>query len=236
MEENVNPLKKTARTAGFLYLLLSVVGAYGLAYVPSQIMVSGNAAATANNILAHELMFRWGSVSQLISNTLFVFLVLVLYRLLKPVNGQLAKLMLIFVLVQVPLSFIIEVFNFTALIILKGEVMSALNLTQKQDLAMLFVRMHRYGFVVLEIFWGLWLIPFGQLVYQSVFIPKIFGVLLIIAGAAYITESFTAMLLPAYLSGVAQVTGVLYAIGEFAIMLWLMIKGVRLSESQNVAL
>jgi hypothetical protein len=87
--------------------------------------------------------------------------------------------------------------------------------------------MHRYGSVTLEIFWGLWLIPFGKLVYKSGFIPRIFGVLLIIGGIGYIVESAAFMLFPIYHSFILQYIGVSYAIGELSIMLWLLIKGVK---------
>ena len=230
MQEKMNPLKSTARIAGFWYLLLSIIGAYGLAYVPSQIMGEGNAASTVNNILTHEFLFRTGVVSQLISNTLFVLLVSVLYRLLKHVNEYHAKLMMAFVLVQVPIAFLIETFKITSLMILKGEIMKAIEPAQKQDLVMLFLNIHTYGTIILEIFWGLWLIPFGQLVYKSGFIPRILGVLLIIGGISYIIESLTFLLFPGSHALVSRYTSVCYSIGEIAIMLWLLIIGVRVRQ------
>lgn len=227
--EQKSSLKKTARLAGLLYLFL-VIGAYGIMYVPSQIMVQGNAAATTNNILAKEFLFRTGIVSNLISPIMFVLLVLVLYRLLKQVNEFHAKLMVAFVIVQVPIGFLIETFNITSLMILKGEVMNALEPIQKQDLAMLFLKIHGYGMTTLEIFWGLWLIPFGLLVYKSGFIPRAFGVLLILNGIGYVIESLTFLLFPGYHSLVSQYTMVSYFIGEPPIMLWLLIKGVKEPE------
>ena len=227
MDGKVYSLKNTARLAGLLYLILAITGAYGIMFVPSQIIVRGNAAATTNNIIANEFLFRTGIVSQLISSIIFVFLVLVLYRLLRQVNGYQAKLMVALVLVQVPIGFLIETFNITCLMILKGEIMKALEPGQKQDLAMLFLNIHKYGMITLEVFWGLWLIPFGQLVYKSGFIPLIFGLLLIIGGIGYIIESFTFLLFPSYHSFVSQYVIVTYSIGEISIMLWLLIKGVK---------
>ena len=223
----MNSNKKTARIAGLLYLILAITGAYSIMYVPSQIIVRGDAAATANNLLANEFLFRTGIVSSLISSIIFVFLVLVLYRLFKQLNEHQAKLMFAFVIVQIPIAFLIEAFNITSVMILKGEVLKILELNQKQDFAMLFLKVHNYGTVILEIFWGLWLIPFGQLVYKSGFIPRILGVLLITGGIGYIIESLSFLLFPSYHSFVSQFTIVLYSIGELAMILWLLIKGVK---------
>ncbi len=227
MKESGTSLKKTARFAGVLYLLLAITGAYSMMYVASQIMVRGNAAATANNILANELLFRSGIVGQLISQTLFVFLVLALYRLFKETDKRQAQLMVALVLVSVPIAFILEVFNGMSLLILKNEVLTTLDLMQKQEMAMLFLKMNRYGTIIIEVFWGLWLIPFGQLVIKSGFIPRILGWLLIIAGVGYVLESGIALLFPEYRASVNQITSVLTAAGEFSIILWLLIIGAK---------
>lgn len=227
MEINLSSLKKTARLAGLLYLFLAITGVYSIIYVPSKIMVRGDAVATANNILANEFLFRTGIISDLISNTIFVFLVSVLYRLFKRVNERQAKLMVALVIVQIPVVFIMEAFNISSLMILKGEILKTFELNQRQDLAMLFLKINDYGTLTLEIFWGLWLLPFGQLVYKSEFIPPMFGVLLIIGGIAYVIESLTHLLLPNYGAFVSQYTFVFYTIGELSIMLWLLIKGVK---------
>jgi len=227
MEMNSSSLKNTARLAGLWYLLLAITGVYSIIYVPSKIMVRGDAVATANNILANEFIFRTGIISDIISNTIFVFLVLVLYRLFKQVNEHRAKLMVALVIVQIPAVFIMEAINITSLMILKGEILKTFELSQRQDLAMLFLKINDYGMLTLEIFWGLWLIPFGQLVYKSEFIPRMFGVLLIIGGMAYIIESLTRLLLPNYGAFVSQYTFVCYAIAEISMILWLLIKGVK---------
>jgi hypothetical protein len=229
MEEKMNPLKKTARVAGLWYLFLVILGIYGIMYIQSQIIVDGNAAATTNNLLAHQFLFRTGIFSALAGNFIFIFLVLALYRLLKHVNEHQAKLMVILVLVQVPISFLLELFNFTSLMILKGEVMKAIGPAQKQDFVMLFLNIHSYGMIISEVFWGIWLIPLGQLVYSSGFIPRIIGVLLIIGGIAYMIDSFIFLLFPRYFSFVSKFI-VLSSLGEIAIMLWLLIKGVKVQK------
>jgi hypothetical protein len=227
MEMNPNSLKKTARLAGLLYLFLVITGVYGNIFISSRFIVQGDAVTTAKNILAEEFLFRTGILNDFISNIIFVLLVLVLYRLFKPVNERQAKLMVALVIVQIPVVFFMEAFNITSLMIFKGEILKTFELNQRQDLAMLFLKLNDYGVVTLEVFWGLWLIPFGQLVFKSEFIPRIFGILLITAGIAYIVDSFRLILLPDYRAFVSQPTLLLVAIGEISIMLWLLIKGVK---------
>jgi hypothetical protein len=226
MEDKTTSLKKTARIAGLWYLLLVIAGIYGLKYVGSQIFVDGNAAATTNNILTHEFLFRTGIFSSITGNFIFLFLVLTLYRLLKQVNERSAKLMVMLVLLQIAISFILELFNFTSLMVLKGEVMKALLPAQRQDFGMLFLSIHTYGINILEVFWGIWLIPFGQLVYKSGFIPRIIGVLLIAGGIVYMLNCFIFLLFPAYFSFFSKFI-IVSSLGEIAIMLWLLIKGIK---------
>jgi hypothetical protein len=219
--------KKTARIAGLLYLIMAILGGVGILYIPSQIIVAGDAGATSRNIIANEFLFRTSVVCELVSTILFLFLVFVLYRLLKPVNEHKAKLMVALVLVQVPIGYLIEALNITSLMIVKGKIMNTLPPEQKQDLVMLFLAIHRYGIITLEIFWGLWLIPFGQLVYKSGFIPRIFGVMLFIGGIGYMIESFTFLLFPRYQTFVSQFTIVTYSVAEISTLLWLLIIGAK---------
>jgi len=228
MEMNSSSLKSTARLAGLLYLIWIITGLYGLLYVPSKIMVRGDAVATANKILAHEFLFRTSVVNDLISSTIWVFMVLVLYRMFEQVNERQAKLLVAFVFVQIPVVFITDAFNLTSLMILKGEILKTFELTQRQDLAMLFLRINDYGVLLLETFWGLWLFPLAILVYKSRFLPRFLGVWLIITGVFYVVLSFTSIMLPQYKDVVLHSVFALPAeLGEVAFMLWLLIKGAK---------
>ena len=228
MEEKIPSLKKTARLAGLLYFILALTGFYGLMYVSLKTIVKEDAIATANNILSHEFLFRTGIVAQLISVTTFLFLALVLYRLFKHVDSTKAKLLVALVAVQVPIVYILETCRFTSLMILKGEILKAIAVEQIPDFAMLLLKIYGYGIVTLEIFFGLWLIPFGQLVLKSNFIPRFFGILLLIAGAGYIIDSLTFMLFPGYRSYTMPVAFTFSGIGELSMILWLLIKGVKI--------
>jgi len=230
MEANLSSLKKTARLAGLLYLILIITGIYGIMYIPSQIIVPGDSVSTAQNILSNEFLFRAGALNDIISNTIFLFLVLVLYRLFKQVNENQAKLMFALVIVQIPVVFMMEALNITSLMILKGGLLKTFELSQSQDLAMLFLKINDYGTLPLEMFWGLWLLPFGILVYKSEFIPRIFGILLVIAGIAYMIDSTISLLFPSYSVFINKPTLLLVAIGEISITLWFLIKGVKTQE------
>ena len=219
--------KNTARLAGLLYLFIVIGGMYTIIYVPSKIMVHGDVGTTAQNISTHEFLFRTSIICDVITNTIWIFLALVLYRLLKQVNEHQAKAMVALVLVQIPVVFVMEALNISSIMILKGEILKSFELNQRQDLAMSFLKINSNMTLTLEAFWGLWLIPFGQLVYKSGFIPRILGILLILGGIAYLIESFTGLLLPNNVSTVSQFTLVFYSLAEISTMLWLLIKGVK---------
>jgi uncharacterized protein DUF4386 len=197
--EAMNSTKKTARIAGLLYLVNGVTGFFSIIYVPSRLIVSGNAAATANNILASERLFRLGIVSELICAAEFVFLLWVLYRLLGAVNKTHASLMVILGLLQIPIMFVNTLNEIAALSLLRrADFLSVFDQPQRQALAMQFLNLHAEGFGIAGIFWGLWLFPFGILVFRSGFLPRILGVLLIAACFGYLADSLTSLLLPSY--------------------------------------
>jgi len=170
----------------------------GLSYVASKLIVSGNAGATANNILASERLFRSGIVSELICAVEFIFLIWVLYRLLGGVSKTHASLMVIFGLAFVPIMCMNVLSEIAALTLLRGaDFLSMFDRPQREGLAMLFLDLHRYGYIVGWIF-GAWLFFFGVLVFKSGFLPRILGVLLIAACFAYLADSLTPLLLPRY--------------------------------------
>jgi Domain of unknown function (DUF4386) len=223
----MNSTKKTARLAGVLYLVNGVTGFFGIIYVPSRLIVSGNAAATANNILASERLFRVGIVSELICAAEFVFLLWVLYRLLAGVSRTHASLMVILGLVFVPIMCVNVLNEIAALTLLRGaDFLSAFDKRQLEAMAMLFLDLHRYGYVVGWIF-GLWLFPFGVLVFKSGFLPRILGVLLIAACFGYLADSLTPLLLPGYADIVGRFANIALTLGEPAIILWLLIRGAK---------
>jgi len=232
VENNLHSLKSTARLAGLLYLIWIITGLYAMFYIPSQTIVQGDPVATAHKILTNEFVFRTGIINDLIGSTIWVFMVLILYQMFKAVNALQAKLLVAFVFVQIPTVFILEAFNISSLMILKGKILNTFELAQRQDLVMLFLKMSDYAVLTLETFWGLWLFPLGTLIYKSNFIPRFLGVWLIITGIFYLTLSFTSILLPQYKDMVLKSPLALpIELSELAIMLWLLIKGVKTNIS-----
>ena len=226
MENEIPSRKNTARLAGLLYLIWIITGLYSMFYIPSQINMRDDAVTAAQNIQSHEFLFRTGIINDLISSTIWVFLVLILYRLFKRVNERQAKLLVALVIVQIPTVFIMEAFNITSLMIFKGEVLKTFELNQRQDLAMLFLKINDYGVLTLETFWGLWLFPLAILVYRSRFLPRFLGVWLFIDGFALLVLSFTSLLFPQYKDMVYKIAFPAM-LGEIAFMLWLLIKGAK---------
>ncbi len=174
------------------------------------------------------MLFRIGIVAELISATIFIFMGLAFYHLLKGVNKKHALLMLTLVLLSVPISFLNELNRVAALTFSNGaHFLSAVDQRHLDALVMAFLHLHGDGLLLAQIFWGLWLFPFGVLVYRSGFLPRILGVLLIPAGLGYVATSLTSLLLPAYGDIVFHIAAVLGGLGEGSTMLWLLIKGAK---------
>ncbi len=226
MEMNSGSLKNTARFAGLVYLIWIITGLYSIFYVPSQIDTRGDAATAAASILSNESLFRVNTLNDLVSGAIWVVLVLVLYRLFKSVDEGQARLLVALVIVQVPVIFTVSAFNITSLMIVKGEILKAFELGQRQDLALLFLRVNDYGVLALQLFWGLWLFPLAILVYRSRFLPRFLGVWLMIDGFALVVLCFASLLLPQYRDIVYKIAFPAM-LGEFALMLWLLIKGAK---------
>lgn len=220
--------QQQARFAGFLYLLLALSAPIGLMYVPGKLIVSGNATATADNIRASEWLLRVGIASELIHQVIGLFLVLALYHLFKGVNEIHAKQMVIFGgLVSVPIMFVNVLNDVAALVLVSGaDFLSVFAKAELDALAYLFLRLHGQGITVASVFWGLWLFPFGMLVIRSRFIPRVFGVLLMIAGVAYLASAFATLVLPQFAPLVSRVALPL-EVAELPIVFWLLIWGAK---------
>lgn len=223
----MQPRKRTARLAGLLLLLGGITTPFSLIYLPKTLIVAGDATATANNVRAFETVLRIAITCDLVGVILFTLAVLTLYRLLEHVDNQLAVYMVVLWVVTVPITFINELNRIGALTLVSGaSFLSAFTPGQTDALAMLLLRVFGQGIIVNQIFWGLWLVPYGILVYKSRFIPRVLGVFLIIAGIAYVSASVTELLSPLY---ARLVTGwlLMLGFGEAPILVWLLVKGVR---------
>ncbi len=229
--EKMDP-KKTARVAGVLWFItLFSIAITAISRAP--LIESGDAIATANNIMASESQFGIGFVSDLSHQVIFILYVLVLYKLLKPVNKNHASLMVIFALVGIPIAMLNMLNQLAALLLLSGaDYLTAFQADQWGALVILFLDLYENGVHIAQIFWGLWLLPFGYLVFKSGYIPRILGILLIIAGFGYVIDVVTFFLIPNFDATVSLFTWW----GELLIALWLLIKGVNIEQWEKRAL
>jgi hypothetical protein len=219
--------KNPGRFVGLAYVLVSIPGAFALIYVPGKLIVDGNAAATASNIVASETLFRLGIACQLISQALFIVVALGLYDLLKGVNQRHASLMLALIVVSIPIAFLNELNAIAALILVRGaDSLSLFDKPQRDALAMLFLDLHSHGFGLAEIFWGLWLFPLGLLVYRSGFFPRVLGILLMVNCFTWLGDSLTSLVLPQYQTIVSRWMTP-FQFGELLFMFWLLIMGAK---------
>ena len=222
--DKTHSVQESARIAGWLYLLLMPLGVLGIMYVPATLFVSGDVASTINNIVANEMLFRMSIVSAFLVQLVSIFVVLFLYKLLKPVNQSHALLMALFLLLAVPITFINELFHVAVLVVLNSTEPS-------HSLVSLFLELHEHGIFVSQIFWGLWLFPMGYLVFRSGFLPKFLGILLMIGCMGYLIDSVTHFLLPDFGMTFSEFTFV----GELLLPLWLVIKGVDVKKWGTLA-
>ena len=227
----MNTFRKQARFAGLLYLLSSLPAPFGLIYVPRALIVPGDATATADRVRASATLLRMGVASELYVAVAFAFLVLALYRLLKGAGETLALTMVTLFVASVPISFIAVLHEVAALFLASGAgSLSAFDGAQLDALVSLFLHLHGEGVALAQIFWGLWLFPFGLLVMRSGFIPRALGVILMLAGVGNLVDSCTSLFLPQYAPRLSTLVILLEA-GEFPMMLWLLIWGVKAPPS-----
>jgi hypothetical protein len=217
---------KIARLAGLFYLIYILTTVLAT-IVRSRIIVFGDAAATANNIMSSQLLFRFGFVTQLVSAAFFLLAAWALYVLLKPVNNNLALLFLLLNLGGVAVECTNMLNLFAALPFLSGaNYLNVFQTGQLQAIAMSFLNSYTNGFMIAQIFYGTWLLPLGYLVYKSRFLPKLLGIVLILDFFGILFWFFQFFLFPS--SGVASYPSyVVGFIAEVSISLWLLIKGVK---------
>ena len=223
---------KTARIAGFLYLLLAPLGFFGGMYIPS-LIVPGNAAATVSNIMSHTWLFRFSILSALLTPIVTFLVAFYLYQLFKAVNKNQAVLMVVCTLAALPIAMLNELNHFAVLLLLNSaDYLAAFGVNQSYSQVMFFLDLGHYGAEITAIFWGLWLLPLGYLIIKSKYIPNLIGILMIVAGLGYLVDSVSLFLLPTRNIDISQFT----FIGEVLLLLWLLIKGVNIEQWKKRAL
>jgi Domain of unknown function (DUF4386) len=226
--------KKIARIAGILYLINAITGAIGIIIVPGKLIVPNDIAATAQNIINNEFLFRVGILSSISCQIVFIFLALTLFNLFENVSRNLTRTLLTLVVVSVPVTFYIIFNQLEAFMILQNNFMTSIELIQKQELAMSKLQIYQDGIVLVGVFWGLWLIPFGQLVYKSGFIPKVLGVFLIVGGSSYLLDVCVFILIPEFHRQTNILVTVISSIAEVSMVVWLLIKGIKMDNETPI--
>ncbi|MDB4869364.1 MAG: hypothetical protein JWL97_368 [Gemmatimonadales bacterium] len=213
-----------AKVAGVLFLVSMVAGFFGELYAPSHVIVSGDAAATAKNILANNLLFRAGFAAYLVEAVCDISLSLVMYEILKPVRKDLALLAAFFGLVSTAVFAVGELFYFGSSLIVGGAgSLKSFSPDQLNDLGLLSLKMYGLGSGIFMAFYGLATFLRGYLIYRSDFFPKALGALLALAGLGFIVSNFVLVLAPAYASDLLLLPMFLAGV---SMTVWLLVKGV----------
>jgi len=224
----MNSPKRLARIAGVLYLLVGIFGGFALGYVQPKMYVAGDAAATTGNVVANAGLLRLGVVSDLVNQTIFVFLALTLYVLLQHVHKSTARAMVVLVALAAGISSLNMVFQFAGLRVATGAVdLSSLGTEGSNAMVLLLLDTQHYGVLVAQMFFGLWLVPLGYLAHKSGWFPKALALLLVVAGGCYLVDLLTAFLVPDFNQLIHTFVVIPCAVAEIWMVGYLLAIGVR---------
>ena len=223
--------KRLARTAGLLYLINAIVAGFAYGFVATRMYVASDAASTAGNVLANLGLVRLGVVADLFQAVEWVFLVFTLYLLLVHVNANAARTMVVLVAIGAAIVCLNDVFEFVAVrVATDPEYAVALGVAGSNALVLLLLDLQHYGFLIAQIFFGLWLLPLGYLAYRSGMFPKMLGVALVVAGVCYLADMLALFLVPEFGSQINAILVIPPTIAETWMALYLLVNGVRRSR------
>jgi hypothetical protein len=213
---------------GALYLGMAFFSALDITYFPGRFAVPGDSAATAARIASAPLLYRLWTVTELLAGVCAIYLAVALYQFFKDVDRNQARVLVSMVLVQVPMWFALALTHLAPLVLLNGSsYWSVFDKAQLDALALGSLSLFGRGVSAMSAYWGLWLLPFGFLVYRSRFIPRLLGVFLMVSAGAYLVSAATHFVFPAWYQTVFWGAAPLYGLGEIGIIGWLLIKGAR---------
>ena len=223
----MSPTKRLARIAGLLYLINGIVAGFAYGFVVTRMYVPGNASATAGNVLANQGLVRLGVVADLFQATEWIFLAMALYLLLQHVHQNAGRAMVVLVAIGAAITCLNDVFEFVAVrVATDGSYAAAFGATGSNALVLLLFDIQHYGFLIAQIFFGLWLMPLGFLAYRSGMFPKALGVLLNVAGICYLVDMLVLFLVPDLGKQVNPFLVIPPTIAEMWMALYLLVKGV----------
>jgi hypothetical protein len=221
--------RSTARVVGWLYLAIIVCAGFAEGYVRSTLLVPGDAAQTASNILAHQGLFRLSLAADLVAFLADAAVAVLLYALLRPVSRSISLLAAAFRLVAHPAIGSLNLLNQLVALVVLGDAASrgAFEPQQLEAFALLAMEAHGYGYLIAGAFFGVHCLLLGWLLFRSALFPRVLGVLLVAAGAGDLAETFTIFLAPAYAAFGSALVVVTAGVGEVALCLYLIVRGVR---------
>jgi hypothetical protein len=232
--EGTSSTKRLARIAGLLYLINGIVAGFAYGFVATKVYVPGDAATTAGNVLANPGLVRLGVVADLFQATEWVFLAMALYLLLLHVSGNAGRAMVVLVAVGAAIVCLNDVFEFVAVrVATDGSYVAAFGKAGSNALVLLLLDIQHYGFLIAQIFFGLWLMPLGYLAYRSGMFPKTLGVMLNVAGVCYLADMLVLFLVPDLGRQVNAFLVIPPTIGEMWMAVYLLVLGVRSSRSTD---
>jgi hypothetical protein len=218
--------RRLARIAGLLYVIVAVFGGFAYGYVIARVYAPGDGATTAGNVATNAGLVRIGVVADLFQATVFVFLAMTLYLLLQHVNRNAARAMVILVAIATTTICLNDVFEFASLrVATDGSYAVALGAAGSNALVLLLLDIQHYGYLIAQIFFGLWLMPLGYLAYRSGMFPRALGVALIAAGVCYLADMLVLFLAPDFGRQINAFLVITPTIGEMWMALYLLLKG-----------
>lgn len=223
-----NAPKRLARIAGLFYLVVAIFAGFAFGHVIARVYAPGDAATTAANVLANAGLVRMGVVADLVQATASVFVGMTLYLLLKHVNQAAAGAMVIFIAIAAAIMCLNNVFQFAAVLVATDtSYAAAFGTTGAKALVLLLLDMQHYGFLIAQIFFGLWLLPMGYLAYRSGMFPKALGVALIVGGVCYLVDMLALFLFPDVGKQIHAFLAIPPTIAEVWMVGYLLVKGVK---------
>ena len=228
----MNSPKRLAKIAGLLYLGVGITGGFAEGFVEPRMYVAGDAATTAGNVVANAGLVRLGVVSDLVDQTLFIFLALTLYALLKHVHQSAARAMVVLVGVAAAICALSAVFEFAVLRVATGAIdLSALGADGSNGIVLLLLDTQHYGLLIGQIFFGLWLVPLGYLTLKSGWFPKALSIVLVVAGGCYLVDMMTKFLVPDIGQLFSRLVTSPCIVAEIWILGYLLFVGVRTTKT-----
>ncbi|HEY5882203.1 MAG TPA: DUF4386 domain-containing protein [Nakamurella sp.] len=220
--------RRLARTAGLCYLVVAIFGGFAHLYVRARVYTPGDAATTAQNVAADASLVRIGFVADLVQATFFLFVVMALSRLLQQGNKNVARAMVIFVAVAVGITSLNMVHQLGALLVAtEPSYAGGLGAGGSDALVLLLLDLQHYGYLIAQIFFGLWLFPLGLLAYRSDMFPRPLGVLLMLGTICYLIDVLLQFLAPELADSISALILAPATIGEVWLLAYLLIRGVK---------